>query len=185
VEDSNHSFGANGTRFQEFTWCWQTQRPSVDVITGVIKANMPSRISFQVSSKIDSRTILDANGAETLLGAGDMLFHAHLGTSRILRTHGRICNGSGSRTRNQFLERARARLNIGKKFWQFVKRTTTVLPWAVSFDEEDDLYRKALEVVVERKGRIHFLHSTSVAHRIQSCGSFGGTHGRRRIARSR
>lgn len=64
-----------------------TQRPSVDVITGVIKANMPSRISFQVSSKIDSRTILDCNGAEQLLGAGDMLYMS-AGTSRIQRIHG-------------------------------------------------------------------------------------------------
>jgi len=64
-----------------------TQRPSVDVITGVIKANLPSRISFQVASKIDSRTILDTQGAEKLLGNGDMLFLPP-GTARIRRLHG-------------------------------------------------------------------------------------------------
>lgn len=64
-----------------------TQRPSVDVITGLIKANFPTRISFQVSSKIDSRTIIDQTGAEQLLGAGDMLFIPP-GTSRLVRIHG-------------------------------------------------------------------------------------------------
>jgi DNA segregation ATPase FtsK/SpoIIIE, S-DNA-T family len=64
-----------------------TQRPSVDVITGLIKANMPSRISFRVASKVDSRTILDSNGAEALLGRGDMLFMPP-GTARLLRLHG-------------------------------------------------------------------------------------------------
>jgi S-DNA-T family DNA segregation ATPase FtsK/SpoIIIE len=64
-----------------------TQRPSVDVITGVIKANFPTRISFQVSSKVDSRTILDQLGAENLLGAGDMLFMPP-GSSKITRIHG-------------------------------------------------------------------------------------------------
>jgi len=64
-----------------------TQRPSVDVITGLIKANIPTRLSFQVSSKIDSRTILDQMGAEALLGQGDMLYLAP-GTGLPVRVHG-------------------------------------------------------------------------------------------------
>jgi S-DNA-T family DNA segregation ATPase FtsK/SpoIIIE len=64
-----------------------TQRPSVDVLTGVIKANFPARISFQVSSRTDSRTILDQNGADHLLGNGDMLFLPP-GTSKMQRLHG-------------------------------------------------------------------------------------------------
>ena len=63
-----------------------TQRPSVDVITGTIKANFPTRISFQVTSRIDSRTILGEQGAEQLLGRGDMLFME--GGGRLLRVHG-------------------------------------------------------------------------------------------------
>src|SRR5208337_2245096 len=63
-----------------------TQRPSVDVITGLIKANIPTRISFRLATKVDSRTILDTNGAEALLGRGDMLFLPP-GTSRLMRLH--------------------------------------------------------------------------------------------------
>jgi S-DNA-T family DNA segregation ATPase FtsK/SpoIIIE len=63
-----------------------TQRPSVDVITGLIKANVPTRISFRLATKVDSRTILDNNGAEALLGRGDMLFLPP-GTSRLQRVH--------------------------------------------------------------------------------------------------
>jgi len=64
-----------------------TQRPSVDVLTGVIKANFPARIAFQVSSKTDSRTIIDGNGAEALLGMGDMLFLPP-GVGKVQRVHG-------------------------------------------------------------------------------------------------
>ena len=69
-----------------------TQRPSVDVITGTVKANFPTRISFQVTSKIDSRTILGEQGAEQLLGQGDMLYMA--GGGRISRVHGPFVSDS-------------------------------------------------------------------------------------------
>ena len=81
-----------------------TQRPSVDVITGLIKANFPARISFQVSSKIDSRTILDGNGAESLLGAGDMLFLPP-GTSKMQRSHGAFVSDAEVQRVVEFLKK--------------------------------------------------------------------------------
>jgi S-DNA-T family DNA segregation ATPase FtsK/SpoIIIE len=81
-----------------------TQRPSVDVITGLIKANFPARISFQVSSKTDSRTILDCNGAEALLGAGDMLFLPP-GTARLQRSHGAFVSDTEVQRVVEFLKK--------------------------------------------------------------------------------
>ena len=80
-----------------------TQRPSVDVLTGLIKANFPARIAFQVSSKTDSRTILDANGAEALLGRGDMLYMA-TGTGRIMRLHGSFVSDDDIRRVVEFVK---------------------------------------------------------------------------------
>jgi S-DNA-T family DNA segregation ATPase FtsK/SpoIIIE len=81
-----------------------TQRPSVDVLTGIIKANFPTRISFQVSSRTDSRTILDGNGAETLLGNGDMLFLPP-GTAKLQRIHGAYVSESEIRRITEFLKK--------------------------------------------------------------------------------
>ncbi|MBW2259909.1 MAG: DNA translocase FtsK [Deltaproteobacteria bacterium] len=81
-----------------------TQRPSVDVLTGIIKANFPTRISFQVSSRTDSRTILDANGAESLLGSGDMLLLPP-GTSKLQRIHGAYVSESEIRLITEFLKK--------------------------------------------------------------------------------
>ena len=78
-----------------------TQRPSVDVITGTIKANFPTRISFQVTSKIDSRTILGEQGAEQLLGKGDMLFMA--GGGKVTRVHGPFLNDTEVENVTSFL----------------------------------------------------------------------------------
>jgi S-DNA-T family DNA segregation ATPase FtsK/SpoIIIE len=80
-----------------------TQRPSVDVLTGIIKANFPTRLSFQVSSKTDSRTILDTNGAETLLGRGDMLFMPP-GAGKLQRIHGAYISESELNQITEFLK---------------------------------------------------------------------------------
>ena len=90
-----------------------TQRPSVDVITGLIKANIPTRIAFQVSSKIDSRTILDQSGAETLLGHGDMLYLPP-GTAAPERVHGAFVDDHEVHKVVELAARAgRARLHHG------------------------------------------------------------------------
>jgi len=83
-----------------------TQRPSVNVLTGIIKANFPTRLSFQVSSKVDSRTILDTNGAEHLLGDGDMLFMPP-GVSRIMRIHGAYVSEEEVKAVTDFLRKKR------------------------------------------------------------------------------
>ena len=83
-----------------------TQRPSVNVLTGIIKANFPTRLSFQVSSKVDSRTILDTNGAEHLLGDGDMLFMPP-GVSRIMRIHGAYVSEEEVKAVTDFLRKQR------------------------------------------------------------------------------
>lgn len=83
-----------------------TQRPSVDVLTGIIKANFPARISFQVSSKVDSRTILDTMGAEHLLGQGDMLFMPP-GVGRLMRIHGAYVSEEETKQVTDFLRKQR------------------------------------------------------------------------------
>ena len=82
-----------------------TQRPSVDVITGLIKANFPSRISFRVATRVDSRTVLDVMGAEHLLGKGDMLFLPP-GSSRLMRVHGSYRQRGRDQSRGGVLEAA-------------------------------------------------------------------------------
>jgi S-DNA-T family DNA segregation ATPase FtsK/SpoIIIE len=80
-----------------------TQRPSVDVITGLIKANFPARVSFQVTARVDSRTILDCIGAERLLGAGDMLYLPP-GTARVQRLHGAFVSEAEIRKVTHFVK---------------------------------------------------------------------------------
>ena len=119
-----------------------TQRPSVDVITGLIKANMPSRISFRVSSKVDSRTILDANGAEQLLGKGDMLFLPPA-SSRVMRLHGAYISEQESARLASFL-RKQGQPQYDRSITDEEK---TAEAGGGGF-EKDDLYDEAARIVV-------------------------------------
>jgi S-DNA-T family DNA segregation ATPase FtsK/SpoIIIE len=120
-----------------------TQRPSVDVITGLIKANLPSRISFRVSSKIDSRTILDSNGAEQLLGKGDMLFLPPA-SSRHIRLHGPYISEQESARLASFLRKQ------GKPVYDetITEEEKKGGPESVEF-EKDELYDEAARIVVQ------------------------------------
>jgi S-DNA-T family DNA segregation ATPase FtsK/SpoIIIE len=119
-----------------------TQRPSVDVITGLIKANLPARISFRVSSKIDSRTILDGNGAEQLLGRGDMLFLPPA-SSRCIRLHGPYISEQESARLASFLRKQ------GKPTYdETITAEEKTAADAVEMDK-DDLYDEAARIVVQ------------------------------------
>jgi S-DNA-T family DNA segregation ATPase FtsK/SpoIIIE len=117
-----------------------TQRPSVDVITGLIKANLPARISFRVSSKTDSRTILDGNGAEQLLGRGDMLFLPPA-SSRYVRVHGPYISEQESARLASFLRKQ------GKPQYDDTVTVEEKTSDAIEMDK-DDLYDEAARIVV-------------------------------------
>ena len=130
-----------------------TQRPSVDVITGTIKANFPTRISFQVSSKIDSRTILGEQGAEQLLGKGDMLFMSS--ANRIVRIHGpyvseqeieKITNSLRAQGEPDYMEEITA------------QETTESSLTPGNEGDEDELFNQAVEIIkAEGKASTSFL----------------------------
>ncbi|HSE65307.1 MAG TPA: DNA translocase FtsK 4TM domain-containing protein [Thermoanaerobaculia bacterium] len=123
-----------------------TQRPSVDILTGVIKANLPSRIAFKVSSKIDSRVILDGNGAERLLGRGDMLFLAP-GTSRLRRVHGAYVSIQETAQLVRFLKK-QAKPEYDE---EITKDRSEVARRDDAGDETDPLYDEAARLVVKEK----------------------------------
>ena len=130
-----------------------TQRPSVDIITGTIKANFPTRISFQVSSKIDSRTILGEQGAEQLLGKGDMLFMS--AANRIIRIHAPYVSETEIEKVNSFL-RSQGKPNYIDEI-TIIKDHDTAAS-GESDDEKDELYDKAVEIIkTEGKASTSFL----------------------------
>jgi DNA segregation ATPase FtsK/SpoIIIE, S-DNA-T family len=128
-----------------------TQRPSVDVITGLIKANFPSRISFRVATKIDSRTILDCNGAESLLGKGDMLYLPS-GSARVHRLHAPYITEKEIAAVVEFW-RAQAQAEYEQKFLEPPKEDKASASGSADGEggdeEHDDLYQDAVRLVIE------------------------------------
>ena len=166
-----------------------TQRPSVDVVTGTIKANFPSRISFQVTSKIDSRTIIGEQGAEQLLGAGDMLYMASGG--RIMRAHGPFVSDDEVEAVARHL-----------KAQGFPNYRDDILEDTGGFDEDapkdngdknGDLYGQAVDIVLkdrkpttsylQRRLGIGYNRAASLIERMEKEGIVGaaGRTGRREI----
>ena len=166
-----------------------TQRPSVDVITGIIKANLPSRIAFQVASQIDSRTILDTKGAETLIGRGDMLFTPP-GTSRVVRAQGAFVADDEIQSIVDFLK-----VNGPPQFAQAVQQQ---IDRAAREDDEEggedeemgddgELYQQALDVLkttrrastsmLQRRLRIGYNRAARIMEIMEDKGIVGPENG--------
>jgi S-DNA-T family DNA segregation ATPase FtsK/SpoIIIE len=152
-----------------------TQRPSVDVITGTIKANFPTRISFQVTSKIDSRTILGEQGAEQLLGQGDMLFMATGG--RVTRVHGPFVSDGEVEAVVRFLKSQGAPRYIPEVTEE---EEDEALLEAGGDPEEDELYEEAVALIardgkastsyVQRRLQIGYNRAARLIERMEAQG---------------
>ena len=170
-----------------------TQRPSVDVVTGLLKANLPARISFQVSSRVDSRTILDAIGAERLLGAGDMLFMPP-GSAKFSRLHGPFVSETELRKLCDFW-RAQGAPNYQMEILE--TSAADAEDRSPNPDQRDQLYDEALRIVLEtgqasvsmiqRRLRIGYNRSARIVEQMEREGivtAANGAHPRELRARS-
>jgi len=157
-----------------------TQRPSVDVLTGLIKANFPSRISFRVAARVDSRTILDSIGAEHLLGKGDMLFLPP-GSARLLRIHGAFVGEKEIARLTSHLRKA------GKPAYDDTVGKTERTAEAAEVDDRDELFDEAVRFVVQsgqastsmlqRRFRIGFSRAGRLVDIMEREGIIGGADG--------
>jgi S-DNA-T family DNA segregation ATPase FtsK/SpoIIIE len=160
-----------------------TQRPSTNVITGIIKANLPVRISFQVSSKIDSRVILDTNGAEQLLGKGDLLYLPP-GTNRIERAHGAFVSEEDVQRLTEHLKKQAQPL-----YDESILKAPTAEETADTDGEEDEMYDQAVELVtksgqasisfIQRRLRVGYNRAARMIEAMEQAGLLGPADGAR------
>ena len=132
-----------------------TQRPSVDVITGVIKANIPARIAFQVAAKVDSRTILDAMGADKLLGKGDMLYLPP-GSAKLIRAQGALITDQEIQNIVEFIAK-QGKPNYDMEIHQQLsKPAASDVPSGI--DEDEEIIQQCIEVIrSEQKASVSLL----------------------------
>ncbi|MFA9424121.1 MAG: DNA translocase FtsK, partial [Sedimentibacter sp.] len=159
-----------------------TQRPSVDVITGVIKANIPSRIAFAVSSHIDSRTILDSGGAEKLLGKGDMLYHP-MGMSKPIRIQGTFISDDEIKRVVDNIREQQIEIKTGKQneIIEEIEKNPT------QDEVVDEFLEKAVEMVVndgqasasyiQRKFKVGYSRAARIIDQLEERGIVGGHEG--------
>ncbi|NFO02763.1 DNA translocase FtsK [Clostridium botulinum] len=164
-----------------------TQRPSVDVITGVIKANIPSRISFSVSSQIDSRTILDSSGAEKLLGKGDMLYYP-VGESKPLRVQGCFISEEEVEQVISFIKTSQGTSNYEEEIIEHINNEAQS-SIAENGDDVDELLNDSINAVIEyeqastsflqRKLRIGFNRASRIMDQLEERGIISEKDGSR------
>jgi DNA segregation ATPase FtsK/SpoIIIE, S-DNA-T family len=133
-----------------------TQRPSVDVITGVIKANIPARIAFQVAAKVDSRTILDAMGADKLLGKGDMLYLPP-GSAKLIRAQGALITDQEIQSIVEFIAK-QAKPSYEVEIHQQLTKPTSTFDDESGIDEDEEIIQQCIEVIrSEQKASVSLL----------------------------
>jgi S-DNA-T family DNA segregation ATPase FtsK/SpoIIIE len=158
-----------------------TQRPSVDVITGVIKANIPSRIAFAVSSHIDSRTILDSGGAEKLLGKGDMLYHP-IGLPKPIRIQGTFISDDEIKRVVDSIKAQQIEIKMGKQ-----NEIINEIEKAPQDEAVDEFLEQAIEMVVndgqasasyiQRKFKVGYARAARIVDQLEERGIVGGHEG--------
>jgi S-DNA-T family DNA segregation ATPase FtsK/SpoIIIE len=162
-----------------------TQRPSVDVITGVIKANIPARIAFQVASKVDSRTILDAMGADKLLGKGDMLYLPP-GSARFIRAQGALITDQELQSIVDFIAK-QGKPSYEIEIHQQLQKSSDDLEGNGGIDEDEDLIQQCIEVIrteqkasvslLQRRLRLGYTRAARIMDELENRGIVGPSKG--------